>query len=77
MTQQNLMLQFFDELRVLIGRSFAGGFPGRLFGQVFASETALKESGQFWGPQNQGTLLGENRFIKYYDAIKVEEGLRN
>ena len=57
------MLQFFDELRVLIGRSFAEA-SGRGFGQVFASDTALMKNGQFLGPQNQGTLLVENRFIK-------------
>jgi hypothetical protein len=37
---------------------------GPVSGQVFASESALMKKRPVLGPQNQGTLLGENRFIK-------------
>jgi len=53
MTQRNFVLQFFDELRVLIGRSFAEA-SGRGFGQVFASDTALMKNGQFLGAAESG-----------------------
>jgi hypothetical protein len=38
--------------------------PAGVFGLTFASEQALDEKRPVLGPQNQGTLLVENRFIK-------------
>jgi len=64
MTQRNLMLQFFDELRVLIGRSFAEAMDPEFLARSLQVELALKKNGRELRPQNQGTLLGENRFIK-------------